>query len=63
MIADTPIRPWHRDYWNVVAMCRWLIEDHQFTTEQIQSVYEKPWKWTREWGQFCVEQEMTVDQD
>lgn len=63
MSTETAIRPWFRDYHNVVALCRWLSEERRFTTEEIIAVMEEPRRWTSEWGQFLVEQEKTVEQD
>lgn len=44
---------WITDYDQLTRLGSWLIEHWNFTAEELQSYYEKPWKWDDEYRDMC----------
>ena len=43
---------WFYSYDNVLELGTYLTEQLGWTTEELLSFFEKPWKWSDEWDEY-----------
>ena len=44
----TPKTMWYDNHVNLELLVRYLVEEYDYTLEEVLPVLEKPWKWERD---------------
>ena len=49
---DVTDEPWYANWDNVIALGRWLVDEHGFNGPQLLAYFSKSWNWSTEWREY-----------